>query len=367
MAQLLIALLLALFLAACAAPAQPVLENTATSGPPTPRPTSTRTATPTPVPTTSADAFAFEQNRRLGRGVNLGNALEAPVEGEWGMVLEEEFFTIIKEGGFDSIRVPIRWSAHAQEEPPYTVDEVFFERIDWVLEQAQKNDLYVVINMHHYDGLMETPRLHRERFVAIWQQIARRYRDQPDSVLFEFMNEPNGMLSATNDWNALAAETLREVRKTNPNRTVVIGPGEWNNLASLPVLQLPEEDRNIIVTFHDYSPFQFTHQGAEWADGSEAWLGTTWEGTEAQQTAVQADMDKALAWGNTHRRPIYMGEFGAYSRADTESRQRWTSYMARQAEQRGISWAYWEFGAGFGVYDREAKTWNEPIYKALIP
>ena len=65
-----------------------------------------------------ADVFAFEQNRRLGRGVNLGNALEAPNEGEWGMTLEAEFFRVIYQGGFDSVRVPIRWSNHAASQPP---------------------------------------------------------------------------------------------------------------------------------------------------------------------------------------------------------------------------------------------------------
>jgi endoglucanase len=75
----------------------------------------------------------------------------------------------------------------------------------------------------------------------------------------------------------------------------------------------------------------------------------------------------ARKWGDTNNRPIFMGEFGAYSKADMEFRTTWTSYMARAAEERGFSWAYWEFCSGFGVYDQAAQNWVEPIYKALIP
>ena len=78
-------------------------------------------------------ALAFAQAERLRRGVNFGNALDAPNEGDWGMVIQEEYFQQIKEAGFDTIGVPIRWSAHALEEPPYTVEKKFFERVDWVI------------------------------------------------------------------------------------------------------------------------------------------------------------------------------------------------------------------------------------------
>lgn len=329
-------------------------------------PLTTPTSAPTPKPIAPQDEFAFAQKDRLGRGVNLGNALEAPVEGEWGMVLEEEFFRLIAEAGFDSVRVPVRWSAHAAEDAPYTIAPDFFERIDWVLEQAEQNDLAVVLNMHHYEEIFENPVFHKDRFMAIWKQIAERYRDAPDSVLFEPLNEPNGTLANTS-WNDFAKEVIAVIRQTNPKRTIVIGPGDWNSVNGLPGLFLPEEDRNIIVTVHYYLPFQFTHQGAEWADGSEAWMGTTWTATEDQKKMIDLDMGKVLRWSNQYGRPIFLGEFGAYSKADMDSRALWTEYVARSAEKNGFSWAYWEFGAGFGVYDRTAKAWVEPIRQALLP
>jgi endoglucanase len=332
-----------------------------------PAPTRIAKETATLLPADSADVFAFEQNRRLGHGVNLGNALEAPTEGEWGMTLEAEFFSVIYQGGFDSVRVPIRWSNHAASQSPYLIEKAFFERIDWVVEQAQKNHLAVILNMHHYQEMMDTPKDHRERFLAIWKQIAEHYQNAPDSVYFEPLNEPNGVIGMGETWNSVLAETIQLIRQTNPRRTIIIGPVNWNSISDLKKLKLPEKDRNLIVTFHYYQPFQFTHQGAEWVNGSDSWMGTTWSATSSQKNFITADLDIAYQWAKKNNRPLFFGEFGAYSKADQESRALWTAFIAREAEKRGMSWAYWEFGAGFGAYDRTAKQWIEPIHKALIP
>lgn len=83
----------------------------------------------------------YEQNAKIGRGINLGNALEAPAEGDWGMTLEEEYFVAIKEAGFNSVRIPIRWSTHASETPPYFIEPTFMSRVDWAIDRALANGL----------------------------------------------------------------------------------------------------------------------------------------------------------------------------------------------------------------------------------
>lgn len=333
---------------------------------PVPSPTPLDTSTPTALPMAEIDRHAYEQATRLGRGVNLGNALEAPKEGEWGVVLEEGYFELIKQAGFDSVRVPIRWNAHAQAEAPYQIDPEFFERVDWVVEQSVSRGLAVILNIHHYTELFDEPRLEKDRFLAIWDQIARHYQYSPDSVYFEILNEPNGTLG-TIYWNEYATAAIQTIRQSNPQRTLVVGPSNWNSLWSLAELVLPQDDRNLIATFHYYDPFTFTHQGAEWVGGSEIWLGTKWSGNSVEMDALRNALDLATRWSVKNRRPLFLGEFGAYSKADDQSRHLWTQAVAREAEQRGISWAYWEFCAGFGVYDPQAQAWNEPILSALIP
>ena len=130
-------------------------------------------------------------------------------------------------------------------------------------------------------------------------------------------------------------------------------------------LALPAGDRNLIVTVHFYEPFHFTHQGADWAEGSAAWLGTKW-GSQADQDAVAKTLKDAKDWGAAKQRPIFMGEFGSYSKADMASRVLWTRFVARTAEKNGFSWAYWEFGSGFGVYDPAASQWRPDLKDALL-
>src|SRR5262245_59221200 len=90
-----------------------------------------------------------DANAKLGRGINLGNALEAPSEGAWGVRLKPEYFKAIKEAGFASVRLPCKWSAHAESQAPYTIDETFAKRVDWAIDQALANNLNVIVNVHH--------------------------------------------------------------------------------------------------------------------------------------------------------------------------------------------------------------------------
>ncbi|MFN8441541.1 MAG: glycoside hydrolase family 5 protein [Caldilineaceae bacterium] len=316
---------------------------------------------PTPSPST---APIFVLNRKLGHGLNLGDALDAPSEGEWGLALEEEYFKLIADAGFDHIRVPIRWTAHAADTPPYTIDETFFERIDWVLENAKANGLAVVINHHHYDQVMSDPVGQHDKFVSMWQQIATRYRDQPDSVIFELLNEASGELTM-NKWNDLAAELIAVIRKNNPTRAIIIGSIDYNKLHTLPLLKLPD-DPNLIVTFHYYEPFSFTTQGADWLEGADSWLGTTWTGTVMQRRSIERDFDQVATWARANNRPIYLGEFGAIRKADDESRIRWTRAVTESASKRDFSLAYWEFASEFGLYDRERNEWNQGLLDAAL-
>lgn len=309
---------------------------------------------------------AFAACSRLGTGVNLGNALEAPKEGEWGLTIRDEYFRFIRKAGFDSVRIPIRWSAHAETVAPYDIDDAFFKRIDRLIDLALKEKLAVVVNVHHYEELYADPSAHRERFLVLWKQMAERYHDRSDLLCFELLNEPFDKLDADR-WNALLEDALSIVRQSNPQRFVIVGPVHWNNISHLEKLKIPEDDDRLIVTVHYYEPYRFTHQGAPWADGSRDWLGMKWSGTPKEKRTVRTDLDAAADWAKSHNRPIYLGEFGSYEKADLESRARWTTFVRHEARSRGFSCAYWEFGSGFGVFDPNRNEWKKPLLNALLP
>ena len=313
-------------------------------------------ATPTPTPNVRID---------LRRGINLGNMLEAPNEGDWGLSVREEYFDLIKQAGFDFVRLPVRWSTHADEAAPYTIDLTFFARVDQIVGWALERDLAIIVNIHHYEEIMQDPENHKQRYLGIWKQLAGHYQDFPSSLFFELLNEPFNQLDASL-WNRYLADSLTVVRETNPEREVVVGPVNWNAYDQLPMLEFPH-DEHLIVTFHYYLPFPFTHQGAEWVDGSNAWLGTTWNAADGEKAEISEHFDSAARWAEARNVRVLLGEFGAYSKADQQSRVRWTAFVAREAERHGFAWAYWEFGAGFGIYDPNAKTWHEDLLKSLIP
>ena len=326
------------------------------------------------IPLFASDAPLTETDpaqicRELGRGINLGNALESPHEGEWGVTLREEDFALVHDAGFSTIRVPIKWSGHAGEKSPYTIDPAFFQRIDWVVAQAEAHHLNVILDLHHFQELFKDPAGQADRFIAIWKQIAEHYQNAPPTVLFELLNEPEWNVSQSDILNGLIPRALAVIRPTNPTRLIVIGPVQWNSISALPQLVLPADDLHLVATVHFYDPMHFTHQGAEWIwkPGENNWLGTKWLGTNEEKKAVEDSLDHAAAWGRDHKRPIFLGEFGSYSKGDMDSRARWTAEVARAAEARGMAWSYWEFRSGFGIYDLKTDQWHEPLLHALIP
>ena len=273
-------------------------------------------------------------------------------------------FAEIRRGGFDFVRINLFAFAHMDS--ANRLDPAWLERLDGVVREATRAGLSVILDEHDFDACSKDVPMCREKLPAFWRQIAPRYRDAPGSVVFELLNEPHADLNGE-VWNAFFPQLLAIVRESNPTRTVIIGPTSWNSLAHLPLLRLPEQDRNIMVTFHYYEPFRFTHQGASWTDLKEL-RGVTW-GSETDRAALRTDFEKVAAWAQTNGRRVLLGEFGAYDRSGTpeEMRVAYTAAAAREAERLGFAWAYWQFDSDFIVWDMKRDAWVEPIRDALVP
>jgi endoglucanase len=311
--------------------------------------------------------------RALGRGVNFGNILEAPVEGLWGLRLNDALFDAARASGATTIRLPVRWSSHAGATRPYTVDVDFLARVDYAVDAALSRNMRIVIDMHHYRQLdgdpldpQETavdPGIVDERFVAMWRQIATHFRARPETVLFELYNEPHGTVTAER-WNALLRQTLAAVRAVDTTHYVVIGPVQWNSASKLSTLALPDEDRRLIVTIHNYEPFDFTHQGAEWVGMADSPLMTCC--SPVQLRYLSEALRVADAWRMTDDRPVWVGEFGSYGKAPYASRVIYSRAARDSMEAHGMSWAYWEFAAGFGLYDPASGAVRTELRDALF-
>jgi endoglucanase len=309
-----------------------------------------------------------EINKKLGKGINMGNMFEAsPLETSWGNPFQNDYFERISKLGFNSVRIPVRWDMpdRALQTSPYTVNPVFLARIKTIVDNAIANKLYVIINMHHHEEIFTDPEKVKPRFLSQWEQITTYFKDYNQSLLFEIMNEPHDKLTPEL-WNTFMADGLKSIRKSNPTRAVLVGPGDYNGLGAIPKLKLPD-DKNIILSIHYYNPFQFTHQGAEWI-GTEAnaWLGTKWDDLDVERNQVESEFSGLKTFQKQTNIPVNIGEFGSYSKADIASRNKWTTFLARWFELQGYSWNYWEFSAGFGIYDPATKTYTQSLVDALI-
>jgi len=309
-------------------------------------------------------ADAFEQNRKLGRGVNI-----LGYDPIWRSRDQARFqarhFRLLKEAGFSSVRINLQPFRRMNPANGYALSESWFGVLDWAVREAQAQGLRVILDLHEYTSLGNDPVTNKVKFLAFWRQISAHCQGAPESVLFEVLNEPSRKLTPEL-WNKYLAEGLAIIREKNPTRTVIVGPAFWNSIDHLAELELPVADRHLLVTIHYYKPMDFTHQGAAWADRKDK-LGVNWLGTEEELRAIKDDFDKAASWAKQHDRPLFLGEFGTYDKAPMESRVRYVSSVARAAEQRGWSWAYWQFDSDFILYDIGLNSWIEPIRRALIP
>ncbi len=303
---------------------------------------------------------AFEQNKRLGRGGNIGNILYK--WNDWNKEREMEEFDLMKEAGFSGVRINVRPFLHMEKQSPYLISDSLYDRLDWTVNEALKRGFTVIIDNHQYRDMGADPMRLREIFLSSWEQMAGHYKDYPDNVYFGVLNEPNGNLTPYL-WNYFCADASKIIRKSNLARTLVIGPGIWNGINALDELKLPEEDRNIIVEVHYYSPHRFTHQGVEGRDTL-----VTWSGTPEEKKAVEDDFSKAVEWGKNHDRPLFLGEFGVYKKADQESAVRWLGFVREQMEKSGMSWSMWDLmGSGMGIFDEVNRAWIPERKDAVLP
>ena len=293
--------------------------------------------------------------------VNLGNHLESPTEGAWGRRLTDRDFAVIARGGFDAVRMPARWSAHAAAAAPYTIDPAFLARVTHLVDRALAKHLTVILDDHNYDALFADPDGHRARLAGIWQQIATAFASRSDRLWFEIENEPHDRLTNANLVATLGG-ALDAIRATNPARTVVIGGENYSGIDSLATLALPD-DPHLVPTFHYYSPFDFTHQGAGWVKPVQP-LGRHY-GTPADADLLARDAAKLRAYIERTRRVPLMGEVGAYETAPVAERAAYLGAVRTAFAPLGTGVCAWAYTSTFPLYDSAARTWLPGMRAAM--
>ena len=306
---------------------------------------------------------ASDQCLKLGRGVNILGYDKAFWQDHNKGRFKERYFKMIKDAGFSTVRVNL--FPFTQMDNQNKINSKWLETLDWVVEKGLEANLMVILDLHEYTAMADNPEAKKEMFFSFWRQVAPRYKDKSSKVVFELLNEPNQKLTPEM-WNVFLIEAIKIIRESNPDRTLIIGPGNWNGIESLNTLKLPDNDHNIVVTVHFYHPMRFTHQGAAWASEYKNLSGIKWTGTPEEKKEIESKLKVAADWSVKNNRPIFLGEFGAYDKGDMDSRARYTAFVARTAEKLGFCWAYWQFDSDFIVYNIDKESWIEPILNALL-
>lgn len=305
---------------------------------------------------------SFEQVKLMSRGVNV-LGYDPLWQDSAKARFRDSHFQAIHDGGFQTIRINLQAFRHMDASNRLSAS--WFHTLDWAVNTALANHLQVILDEHDFGICGTKLETCRPKLLAFWEQVAAHYKDAPNSVIFEILNEPNTQLTPE-AWNSLLADSLAIIRKTNPQRNVVIGPGFWNGIHYLDKLVLPDGDRHIIVTVHYYLPMEFTHQGASWNAATAKLSGVKW-GTDAEKRRLEEDFAGVQQWSKKENRPILLGEFGAYDKGEMDSRVLYTAFVARTAERLGWAWTYWQFDSDFVVWDMGKNSWVQPIWKALVP
>ncbi|HTT98847.1 MAG TPA: glycoside hydrolase family 5 protein [Rhizomicrobium sp.] len=309
----------------------------------------------------SAPISPEDQASAMHRGTNVLD--DDPVQKNPSAArFQPRLFATIRDAGFDTVRLNMHPFVHLHGD---TLDGAWLSMLDRMSSAALDAGLTVVLDVHDDNSCQESVADCRAKLRAVWNVLAPRYRNAPNRLLFEVLNEPHGVLDA-GAWNGMLREMLMLIRATNPTRNVVIGPTDYDGLWELGSLDLPASDRHIVVTVHTYYPVTFTLQGAPWVPSAKDLSNVTW-GSDADMAAEVKAFDRVKTWSDIHQRPVFLGEFGVYEKAPMESRVRWLSAVARIAEAHGLPWCYWQFDTDFAVYDIPRDRWIAPVLKALVP
>lgn len=228
---------------------------------------------------------------------------------------------------------------------PYAIDSTWLDRIEQIVDWALSRDLLVIINAHHDAWIKEDYSTENiERFDSIWSQIATRFQDKSDSLIFEIINEPYPMsLTNVNDLNE---RVLGIIRETNPTRNVCFSGHMWSNSEQLLVADIPEDDY-LIGYYHSYDPWPFGLEGP----------GTY--GSDADIAATTAKFQSVANWATANNIPVVLSEFGYINLCEYNSRMCAYATVTDKSRTFNVAFNAWDDGGSFRIYNRSARTWNE--------
>lgn len=341
----------------------------------------------------------------MGLGWNLGNQLEAssgglPSETCWGNPeITKELIDTVKAQGFKTVRIPVSYLDMIGDGPDYKIDTDWLDRVQEVVDYVVDNDMFAIINIHG-DGYYTVDHAWllcaedddkqveiKDKYGKVWTQIADRFKDYDQHLIFESMNEEfnndYGKPDANayeniNAYNQIFVDSVRATGSNNEKRWLLL-PG-WNTNIEYTAgddynFKIPTDNgckadgKRIMISVHYYDPFNFTIDENKTAKTQWGKYAVKNYDNWGQEDYVDSQMallnEKFVSQGY----PVVIGEFGAQDKTEkfadyNEFRRYWAEYLIKAAKKNGVVCVYWDNGyngnKGFGIIDRNTLEITQP-------
>lgn len=310
------------------------------------------------------------------KGINFSYWLTPKGYGEEGKCfITKQDFINVKSLGCDVVRLPMYLEYYCSEENGWKIPEHFLNCLDNFAAWAEELNLSAVFDFHNNTTVGTfTPENIDEILIPIWTQLANRYKDGYEKLVFEIYNEPHEIDLTV--WGNALIKTIKAIRQIDKKHYLIAGGGDWNSFESLKQLPLIDDDK-MIYTFHFYEPHLFTHQGAEWSGmkritnipfpyNKDKMPACPENPTEREleffsekynyelrgtEKAIADYFDQFVQFSIQRNAPIYCGEFGVYMPyAVPEERVNWYRIVTNLLEERNIARTSWDYYGGFGIF-----------------
>ncbi|MCF0208580.1 MAG: cellulase family glycosylhydrolase [Bacteroidaceae bacterium] len=334
---------------------------------------------------TPKTAEELEEKFEIKRGVNLSHWLsQSEVRGEErAKHIDEEDVKRLKEFGFDHVRIPID-EVQFWDEDGNKLQEAW-DLLTKTLDNLQKHQMRAIVDLHiirsHYfnavneegtNSLFEDDKA-LEQFINLWAQLSEVLKKYPNSmVAYEFLNEP--VADNPEQWNALIVKVHKDLRTLEPERVLVIGSNRWQGVGTFKDLKVPENDPNIILSFHYYEPFVMTHYNAHWTPMGEYNGKVDYPGAmisqedfnkqtdkvkqqveqytkEWNKDTLNAQIQQAVVVAKKYNLPLICGEWGYYEKSPKEPSLRWMKDMIAVFDENNLAWDLWCYDGDFGFWN----------------
>ena len=341
----------------------------------------------------NADTEAILED--MGLGWNLGNSLDATggsgldTETSWSNPkTTQALIDKVKSLGFNTVRVPVSWGKHVSGDN-YTIDSAWLARVKEVVDYCYKNDMYVILNIHHdtkssasASGAGYYPRSSAysssEKFVtSVWSQAAEYFKDYDYHLIFETLNEPRligtgyewwfnkwsipsevkDAIDCINKLNQKAVDTIRDTGSNNRGRLIMC-PGYDASIdgATVSGFKLPTDisgnKNRIAISVHAYSPYNFAMNVGS---GS----------TSTYTSSIKNELQDLFSTLKSNFRdkgiPVVIGEFGSTDKNNTAERVKWATDYTALAKKNNIPCVLWDNNA-FAVYNGNSIVLNSEYH-----